>query len=151
MKLAPSRKLEIVTYTADKIKVIGSGTLLAVYPDTHCLKEVIFHVTSHEGSVVFSCVITLELHLIQPCSNLDSIPSSASLITSKADYPRKKKSQKNMLVSKRRKNVCSSKEQSHLISKSEEYHVNQCVIQEEKEETSKWECQAQVISIYFVF
>ena len=145
MKLAPSSKLEIETYTGDKIKVIGSCTLLAVHPDTQCLKEVTFHVTSHEGSVVLSCATTLDLCLIWPHSNLDSIPSSDSLITGTANYLRKKKSQKNMLVSKPKKNVCSSKEQSHLLSRSEEYQVNHFVIQEDKEERNKWECKANVI------
>ena len=72
MKFTPSSKLKIGAHTADKIKVIGSCTLLAVHPDTQCLKEVTFHVTSHEGSVVLSCVTTLEFCLIQPCSNLES-------------------------------------------------------------------------------
>ena len=52
-----------------------------------------------------------------------------------------------MQVSKPGENVCSSKEQSHLISKSEEYHVNQHVMYEEKDETSKQECQGNVISM----
>ena len=90
MKLATSNKTEIGTYTTDKTKVIGSCKLLAVHPDTQCLKEVTFHVTSHEGSVVLSCAATFELSLIQPHSNLESIPSSASWITSNAYYPRKK-------------------------------------------------------------
>ena len=63
-KLAPSSKLQIGTYTMDKIKVIASCTLLVVHPDTQCLKEVTFHVTSHGGSVLLSCVTTLELSLI---------------------------------------------------------------------------------------
>ena len=96
MKFAPGSKLEIGTYTSDKIKVIRSCTLLMVHPDTQCLQEVTFHVTSHEGSVVLSCASTLDLCLIQPHSNLDPIPSSASLIKSKADDSRKKKSQQNM-------------------------------------------------------
>ena len=94
MKLALSNKLEIGTYATDKIKVIGSCTLLVVHQDIQCLKEVTFYVTSHEGSFVLSCAITLELSLIQPHSNLNLIPSSASLISSKADYPRKKELQK---------------------------------------------------------
>ena len=57
-RLAPSSKLEIGTYTTDKIKVIGSCTLLVVHPDTQCFKEVTFHVTSLQGSVVLSCVTT---------------------------------------------------------------------------------------------
>ena len=40
MKLAPSSKLEIRTYTIDKIQVIGSCTLLAVHLDTQSLEEV---------------------------------------------------------------------------------------------------------------
>ena len=88
-----------------------------------------------------SCATTLVLGLIQPNNNFDnSIPSSASLISSIADQPKE-----IMLVSKPKKIVCSSKEQSHLTSKSEEYHVNQCVVQKDKEETSMQECQANVI------
>ena len=52
-----------------------------------------------------------------------------------------------MQVSKASKTMCSSKEQSHLISKSEEYHVNH--EDKDKEETSKWECQARVISVEY--
>ena len=37
-KLVPSCKLEIETYTTDKIKVIGSCTLCIVHLDTQCLK-----------------------------------------------------------------------------------------------------------------
>ena len=86
-----------------------------VHPDTQCLQEVTFHVTSHEGSVVLSCVTTLELSLIHPHNNLDFIPSSASLISSKADYARKNKFQKNVKTSKPSQEVCSSKEQSHRV------------------------------------
>ena len=68
-KLAPSNKLEIGTYPTDKIKVTGSCKLFAVHPDTQCLKELTFHVTSHEGSVVISCVTTPELSLIQLHNN----------------------------------------------------------------------------------
>ena len=100
MKLAPSSKLEIGTYTTDKIKVIVSCTLLVVHPDIQCLKEVTSHVTCHEGIVVLSCVTTLELSLIQPHSNLNFVPPSASLISSKADHPRKNELQKNIKVSK---------------------------------------------------
>ena len=62
-KLAPSSKLAIGTYTTDKTKVVGSCILYAVHPDTQCLQEVAFHVTSHEGSVVLSCATTLALSL----------------------------------------------------------------------------------------
>ena len=111
-------------------------------PDTQCLKEETFCVTSHEGSVVSPCATTPELSLVQPCNNLNFIPSSASLISSHADHPRRKRSPKNMLVSKPSQNVSSSKEQSHAESISNEYYVNQCVIQEYKDKTSKWEYTA---------
>ena len=138
--------MEIGTYTSDKIKVIGSCTLLVVHPYIQCLKEVTFHVTSHEGSVVLSCATTLDLCLIQPSSNLDSILYSACLITSKADDPRKKKSQKICYYQSQR-NVCSSKEQSPKLLPAQGYSVHQCVIQEDKEETSKQECPDNVISM----
>ena len=102
-----------------------------VHPVTQYLKEVIFHVASHECSVVLPCVTTLELSLIKPHSNLNFIPTSASLISSKADYPRKNKLQKNMLVSKPNKNVHSSQEQSPKVLPAQEYYFNQCVVQEE--------------------
>ena len=135
-KLTPSSKLQIGTYTTDKIKVIGSCTLLVVHPDTQCLKEVTFHVTSPEGSVILSCVTTLELSLIQPHNNLDFIPSSASLILGNADYPRKNRSKKDVQVSKPSQNMGSSKDQSQAASTSNEYYVNQCIVQEDQDKTS---------------
>ena len=85
-KPAPSSKLEIGTYTTNKIKVVGSCILYVVHPDTQCLQEVTFHVTSHEGSVVLSCATTLALSLIQPHTSLDCLPPSSSLICSSADH-----------------------------------------------------------------
>ena len=91
-KLAPSSK-EIKAHTTEKIPVIGSCTLLVVHPETQDLEKVTFQITSLEGSVVLSCVIILELGLIQPHSDLeDSFPASASLVSSTANYPRKNKS-----------------------------------------------------------
>ena len=86
-KFAPSSK-EIGTYTTDEIKIIGSYELLVVHPDTNCLMEITLHITSHKGNVVLSCETSLGLSLIQPCSNLDQIPDSASLIWSNADHSR---------------------------------------------------------------
>ena len=65
--------------------------LLVVHPGTQCLKEVTFHITSHEDSVVLSCGITLKWSLVQPHNNLDSFHLVSNLIISKADYPGKKK------------------------------------------------------------
>ena len=129
-KLAPSSKLHIGTCTTYKIKVIGSCTLFVVHPDTQCLKEVTFHVTSYEGSGVQSCATMLELSLIQPCKTLDFIPSNASLISSNADYPRKNSSQKNMPVLKLHQKRCSSKEQSHAVLTTQDHNINQCVVYE---------------------
>ena len=119
-QLAASNKVAIRTYTTDKINIVGSCSLFVVHQDTSSLKHVTFSVTSHEGSVVLSCVTSLQLSLVQTHNHLEiSIPSSASLISSRADDP-KKRSQKNMLVSMPSTSVCSSKEQSHLVSKSKE-------------------------------
>ena len=64
-KLAPSSKLEIGTYTTDKVKVVGSCVLNVVHPDTQCLQEVTFYAASNNGSVVSSCETILALGLIQ--------------------------------------------------------------------------------------
>ena len=146
-KLAHSNKLEIGTYTTDKIKVIGSCTLFVEHPDTQCLKEVTFYVTSHEGSAVLSCATTLELSLIQCHNNLDHISSSASLISSKIDHLRKNRSWKYMQVQMPCHKVHSSKEQSPALLTSHNHNVNQCVVYEDQNETSKQECTAYDISI----
>ena len=78
-------KVAIRTYTTDKINIVGSCSLFAVHPDTSKLKQVIFYVTSHEGSVVLSCETSLKLSLIHPHSNLDQIPDYASLIYSNVE------------------------------------------------------------------
>ena len=72
-KLAPS-KLEIGTYTTDTVKLVGSCTFYLVHPDTKCLQEVTFYVTSNNGSVLMSCATTLALGLIQPHTRLDYLP-----------------------------------------------------------------------------
>ena len=105
--LAPSCK-EIGTYTTEKIPVIGSCTLPLVHPDTKDFQEVTLHITSQEGSVVLSCITSLELGLTQPLENIDFKPSSVSLISSKADHP--KKFQKKVLKPSQKRH--SSKEQS---------------------------------------
>ena len=110
-KLATSSKVEMGTYTTDKIKVIGSCCLLVVHPNAQCLQEVTFQVTSHEGSVLLSCETGLGLSLIQPHSNLDKIPDSASLICSNADHSMKRKSKKSVQVSKQSQSVFTRKEQ----------------------------------------
>ena len=101
-KLAPS-KLEIGTYTTDRVKLVGSCMCYLVHPDSECLLEVIFYVASNNGSVLLSCVTTLALGLIQPRNRLDYLPPRASPITSSADHP--KKSKISVIVSKKESEV----------------------------------------------
>ena len=49
---------------------------------------------------MLSCVTTLALSLIQPCSSLDCLPSSASMIPITANNPMKTKSHMNVQISK---------------------------------------------------
>ena len=104
-KLAPSNKLEIGTYTTNRIKVIGSCILFVVHPDTQCLQEVTFYVTSHGGSVVLSCATSLVLSLIQPHTSLDHLSKGVNLISSSADHSMKNESQLNIHVLSKKSEV----------------------------------------------
>ena len=90
-KLEPSSKVAVKTYTTERIKIVGSCKMFVVHPDTKVLQEVIFHVTSHEGSVIISFATSIELGLIQPHTKLDEMPEEGSLIYSKADMPKKQR------------------------------------------------------------
>ena len=98
-KLEPNNKAAVKTYTTEKIKIVGSCKMFVVYPDTKVLQEVTFQVTSHEGSVIVSCVTSIELGLIHPHRNLDEVPEEGSLIYSRAGMPKKKKNKKQELSS----------------------------------------------------
>ena len=90
VNLAPSNKDGILTYTTEKIKIIGSCELLVVHPNTKCFKEVKFQVVSHEGRVIVSCTTSIDLTLIQPHSELkDRVLDCSRLIYSCADDPGK--------------------------------------------------------------
>ena len=89
-KLAPS-SLEILTYTTDTVKIVGSCTFFLVHVDTKKLMEVTFYVAMNNGSVLLSCKTTLMLGLIHPRTRLDYLLSRANLITSSADHPKKTK------------------------------------------------------------
>ena len=67
---------------------------------------------------MLSCVTILALGLIQPCTRLDYLPPSASLITSNADHPMKTKSQMNVQVSKSDYTVCTESNQQGMRPKS---------------------------------
>ena len=86
-KLAPCR-LQIGTYTADTLKIIGSCTFYVLHPDSEKLIQITFYVAINDGSVLLSCRTILALHLIQTRSQLDYIPPRASLITSTMDHPK---------------------------------------------------------------
>ena len=66
--------MQIVTYTADTVNIIGSCTFGIVHSDTKKLVPVTFYVANNNGSVLLSCKMTLALHLIQPRSGLDYLP-----------------------------------------------------------------------------
>ena len=90
-KKIKSCKMQISTYTADTVKIIGSYIFDVVHLDTKKLVPVTFYVANNDGSVLLSCKTTLALWLIQPWSRLDYLPPWASLITSTMDLPRKTK------------------------------------------------------------
>ena len=81
MKKIRPCKMQISTYTADTVKIIGSCIFTIVHPDTKKLVPVTFYVTTNDGSLLLSCKTTLALHLIQPRSKLDYLPPWASLMT----------------------------------------------------------------------
>ena len=84
-------KMQISTYTADTVKIIGSCIFDVVHPNTKILVPVTFYIANNDGSVLFSCKTTLALWLIQPWSRLDYLPPWASLISSTMDLPKKTK------------------------------------------------------------
>ena len=47
-------KMQISTYTADTVKIIGSCTFGIVHPDTKNLVPVTFYVANNDGSVLHS-------------------------------------------------------------------------------------------------
>ena len=115
-KLAPSNKSKVKTYSTEKIQIVGSSDLFVLHPETKCLQEVTFQVTSHEGSVIVSCATSLELGLIQPHRNLDVVPDSGNVIYSKADALMKQK-YKMAPVYKLSNIMYSSEMQSSLVSR----------------------------------
>ena len=82
-------KLQIGTYTNDRVKIVGTCKLYLVHLDTKKLLETIFCVANNDGCMLLSCNSTLALDLIQPRSRLDYLPPRASLITSIQDHSKK--------------------------------------------------------------
>ena len=48
-------KMQISTYTADNVRIIGSCTFGIVHPDTKKLVPVTFYVANNDGSILLSC------------------------------------------------------------------------------------------------
>ena len=90
-KSLPPNKLQIGTYTNDRVKIVRTCKLYLVHPDTKKLVETMFYVATNDGSVLLSCKSTLALGCIPPRSRLDYLPPRASLITSTQDHPKKTK------------------------------------------------------------
>ena len=90
IKLQPSKKKGIQTYTKQKIPVIGSCELFVLHSDDQCFHKVKFQVVSVEGSIIISCATSINLNLIQIPKQLDTnIPDCARLIYSSFDVPGK--------------------------------------------------------------
>ena len=90
IKLQPSKKKGIQTYTKQKIPVIGSCELFVLHPDDQCFHKVKFQVVSVEGRVIISCATSINLNLIQIPKQLNTnIPDGARLIYSSVDAPGK--------------------------------------------------------------
>ena len=88
IKLQPSEKKGIQTYTKQKIPVIGFCELFVLHQDDQCFHKVKFQVVSVEGNVIISCATSINLNLIQIPNQLDTkIPDFAGLIYSSADAP----------------------------------------------------------------
>ena len=56
--------MQIGTYMADTLKIVGTCTFYVVHPDNKMLIPVTFYVSTNDSSVLLSCKATLALHLI---------------------------------------------------------------------------------------
>ena len=144
----PSSKSRISTYTTEKIPLLGSCDLFVAHPDTRCLKDVTFQVVNHEGSVIVSCVTSLDLGLIQPHSELNaSVPDCGRLIYSNSDHPNKYPNKKIESSSSVGNNVYVKEVQSPIVSKVPETEVDQYVTQEVENENKQQQCPAQADTV----
>ena len=90
IKLQPSEKKDIQTYTKLKIPVIGSCELFLLHSDDQCCHKVKFEVVSAEGGAIISCATSINLNLIEIPKQLDTnISDCARLIYSSVDAPGK--------------------------------------------------------------
>ena len=148
VKIASSSKSGILTYTNEKIPVLGSCVLFVVHPDTRCLKEVTFQVVNHEGSVLVSCTKSIELGLVQPHSALNAnIPDCERLIYSNADHPGKYKSKKIQPVSKLSDDVYAREVQATAVPSMPTTEVTQWQNKEVQAENKLQQCPAKVYTV----
>ena len=89
-KLTPSN-MEIETYTAEVVKIIGTCHFYLVHPESKQLSKVMFFVAKENGSILLSCRTTMELGLIKPRACLDYLPPKARILTSTCDQLSKTK------------------------------------------------------------
>ena len=142
--LAPSSKHGITTHTTEKINVLGSCDLFVVHPDTKCLKKITFQVVNHEGSVIVSCVTSLELGLIQLHSVFnDSVTDCERLLYSEADHPNKYKHQNIESSSNVSDNASPIEVQSTVVPDVTATEVHQCVTQMGQQKNKLMQCPAQ--------
>ena len=145
---APSSKDGISTYTAEKIQVLGSCDLFVVHPETRCLKEVTFQVVNHEGSVITSCMTSLELGLIQLHSVFNqSIPDCGRLLFSDADHPNKCKNENFKSSSSVGNNASPIEVQSTVVPDVTATEVYQCMTHIGQDKNKLMQCQAQVHTV----
>ena len=142
--LTPSSKHGITMYTTEKINVLGSCDQFVVHPDTKCLKKLAFQVVNHEGSVIVSCVTSLELGLIQLYSVFNgSAPDCGRLLYSEADHPNKYKHQSIESSSNVSNNASLIEVQSTIVQDFTATEVDQCVTQMGLEKNKLMQCPAQ--------
>ena len=147
VKIAPSSKSGISTYTTEKIPVLGSCDLFVVHPDTRSLKEVAFHFVNHEGSVLVSCVTSIELGLIQPHSALNaSIPDCGKMIYNNAEHPGKYNS-KIKPASKLSDDVYAREVQSTKVPSMPMTEDSQWQKKEVQAENKLQQCPTQVYTV----
>ena len=105
-KLAPS-KLEIGTYTTDTVRLVGSSMFYLVHPDTKCLQEVTFYVTSNNGSVLLSwCDHTCTLAWYNLTLDWTLFLLEPALLPVVLTTPKKTKSQISVHISRKESMKC---------------------------------------------
>ena len=60
-KLVPCQ-LQIGTYTADTLKIVGSCAFYVVHPDSTNLGRITFYAATNDGTILLSCKTNLALH-----------------------------------------------------------------------------------------